>query len=306
MAPALTPLRYDRRPDLDSLERLVDLQVRAGASGMLVVGSSGESVSLSADDRLQVIEHAIAYAAGRLHIMAGISTYGLEDAMREVQAVAALHPDSILVAAPAGLQLSPGELIDHFGALSEVAEAPLVAYDVPARVGTSLGVDTIATLASAGIIAGVKDSSTDLTKARLITQATADRGDFVRYTGCEYNIDASLLMGYHGAVPGLANVFPDFHVELARCAAEADWAGAAKVQGAITELLSLYDAPLAGGSGSAAFYAATKEALRQKGIFATNASSRPQTQSDESVSRYVTDVMKRADRLSEDLSIRKP
>ena len=120
-------------------------------------------------------------------------------------------------------------------------------------------------LAGEGVVAGVKDSSGNVEAQRMLAEATADIEGFRRYTGSEFAIDGLLLGGFHGAVPGLANVFAPWHVELAARATAGDWKGAAEIQGRIVAFFKLYQHPMPGGSFSAAVIASLKEALVQQG-----------------------------------------
>jgi 4-hydroxy-tetrahydrodipicolinate synthase len=300
LVPLVTPLLPDGTVDTDSLGRLLDFQLAAGVDGLLVVGSSGESVALSAAERLRAAAHAVAHVGERAHVMLGVPTQGTLDAAAEAAALAGLGPDSLLVAAPAGLRLSDSELIGHFRTIARQADAPVVAYEVPSRVGSSLSPDLIAALAADGIIAGVKDSSGNLTAGRVMATATRPLDQFVRYTGSEELIDASLLAGYDGTIPGLANVFPRFHVELVRRAARQDWTGARDVQELIIKLLDLYHLPASDASFSAQFYAVVKEALRQLGVVAHNTASVPLTPAGDYIAGHAARLLA----LGEDLADR--
>lgn len=298
LVPLVTPLLPDGTVDTDSLSSLLDFQLAAGVDGVLVVGSSGESVALGAAERLRAAAHAVARAGDRLHVMLAVATQGTSDAAAEAAALAALGPGSLLVAAPAGLGLSDRELAGHFGAIARRSAAPVVAYEVPSRVGISLRPALVAALGADGVIAGVKDSSGDFSAGRLMVAATRALDGFVRYTGSEYFIETAMLAGYNGAIPGLANVFPRFHVELARRAARQDWAGAVAVQELIIRLLALYELPPSEASFSAQFYAVVKEALRQLGVIAHNTASAPLTPADEQISAHAARLLRLGDELA--------
>lgn len=302
IVPIVTPLHPDRTPDLESLESLVDYVLGAGAVGVLALGSTGESVVLPAAHRRAVAERVAAYVGGRAHLMLGVATLGTADALTEAAAFADLGTGSLLVAAPAGLRVGPSELTAHFTALAAVG-APLVVYDVPSRVGIGLEVDLVRTLAEQGVAVGLKDSTGDLVKARRYVEATRGIAGFVRSTGCEESIDASLLAGYHAAVPGLANVFPEFHVALAAAADSADWARASAVQSAVVSLMDLYFLGVPGAGFLSGFFAAVKEALVQRRVIASNTRSAVFADADETLRRGVSEILDRAVGLAEGLGI---
>jgi 4-hydroxy-tetrahydrodipicolinate synthase len=291
LVPIVTPLLPSGVPDLDSFERLLDFGVNAGINGFLVLGSSGEAVALSADERYQVATRAVAHARGRVHLMFGVVAHGTKDASADAARLDSIGPDSLLLTAPAGFAMSQTELGGHYRAVAERVDTPVVAYEVPTRVGVSLSAELIAELGADGTIIGVKDSSGDLVRGRAVSEATRHIPGFVRYTGCEQCIDGAILGGYDGTIAGLANVFPEFHVELIRRIASGDWVGASEVQGMIMRLLELYFHPLEYASFSAQFFAVVKEALVQRGVITHGTTSPPLIQADESVRTHVTKVL---------------
>ncbi|WP_162942095.1 dihydrodipicolinate synthase family protein [Desertimonas flava] len=297
LVPLVTPVEPGGRPDLQSLGSLVDFVIAAGVDGVLVLGSSGEAAGFPAVVRQEIATHVVGHVAGRVHVMVGVPPAGAGDQIEHVRAVSSVGPDSILVTAPIGLDVSPAEVTRQFEAVSAVAEAPVVAYEVPGRVGVSLGVPVIRDLAARGVVAGLKDSSGNLGKGRQIAVATRDIDGFVRYTGTETSIDSELAAGYDGSIPGIANVFPDFSVEVSRRHAAGDPDGARRVQDAVVELLDLYSHPVPDGSVTSGFLATVKTALVQLGVIATVGVTRPLTPADPAVTSHVARVLARADEL---------
>jgi 4-hydroxy-tetrahydrodipicolinate synthase len=294
VVPLVTPLRRDGSFDEPSLRSLVDFVLEAGAVGVLVLGSSGESGALGSDVRLAVASAAAQAVAGRCHLVVGAPALGTRDAVEEGRRLAGAGAHSLLVSSPFMFPPSEVEMLSHFEAVAEAVDVPIVAYDVPSRVRVVLSPDLIAELAGSGLIAAVKDSSNDLAKQRVLVERTRWLDGFVRCTGAEEAIDGLLLGGFDVTVPGLANVFPTLHVSLAERAAAGDWAGAAERQGQIVELLSLYAAPLPGASPVAVFFATVKEALRQMGVIESSQTSQPFVQADEALCAHVHAVLDRA------------
>lgn len=301
MVPLVTPLLPDGRVDLDSLSSLLEFAIDAGVDGALVLGSSGEWLWLSADERARVAAHAVEHYARRTHVMLGVPSHGTADAVNAARDLSALGPGSLLVSAPAGERPSPEELVRHFDAIASVVTAPVVAYEVPTRVGTVLGAGLVRRLGEDGIVAGVKDSSGDLVGGRMISEATRHLPGFVRYSGCEQCIDAAMLGGYDGTIAGLANVFPEFHVELVRRASAGDWAGASELQSAVVSLLDLYFHALPDASFSAQFFAVVKEALVQRGVIAHATTSHPLTPADDGIRRHAARLLEQGAELRERL-----
>jgi 4-hydroxy-tetrahydrodipicolinate synthase len=294
--PLVTPLLPDHSLDLESFDRLVAHVVGRGASGILVLGSTGENGLLSAGERATLAAHAIERWGDATHVMIGVPAMGLKDARDDVARVAALGAGSVLVPANYGFALSPAELDAYYRDVAASAGAtPVVLYNVPSRVGVTLEPPLVVGLARDGAIAGVKDSSGNLEAHRLIADGTAGVDGFRRYTGSELSIDGALLAGFHGAVPGLANVFLDRHVALLAHAAAGDWAAAAATQAALTICARIYEAPRATNSFSGVAIGALKEALVQRGIIAHATTSPPFGRPDAALRDHVAAVLAEVD-----------
>jgi 4-hydroxy-tetrahydrodipicolinate synthase len=298
IVPLVTPLTASGAIDADSMSSLIEHVVGAGVDGVLVLGSTGENGGLAASDREAAVRAVVAAAGGRVHVMAGVAALGTNDAVHDGRRFAELGADSLLLSAPFVFSPSDTEMEIHFCRVADAVRIPVVAYDVPSRVRVALSPRLVARLAEAGVVSGVKDSSNDLGKPRLVAELTRSIPTFIRYTGSEEAIDALLLGSCHAAVPGLANVFPSLHVALARAAGEGDWDTAARRQREIIELLGLYAAPLAGASPTGAFFAAVKEALRQLGVIESATSTAPFVQADENVAQHVRATLERASALT--------
>lgn len=299
MPPMVTPLRTDGHPDGDSIDSLVDFLVEGGSTGILVLGSCGENGALSRADRLEVAGRTVERNAGRVHVTVGLPALGLADACVDAKEYAATGADSILVPASFVFPNSQRELEDYFTAIAEAADGvPLIAYNVPGRTGVVFEVPLLRSMAAQSIIAGVKDSSGNIEGHRILAEATADLAHFARFSGSELAIDGVLLAGFHGAVPGLANAFLEFHVELARRADAGDWPGASDIQARICRLFDLYFHPAGAGSFNAVVLGTLKEALVQRGVIATATTSAPFQQVDDGLRAHVTRFLSLAQELA--------
>ncbi len=268
MPPMVTPLLPGGEADTASTASLVRHFRQTGLDGVLMLGSSGENALIPLDQKLKVLEAGVAVRgdADEFHIMVGITAMGPADALVQARALAELRPDSLLLPAPVGFPFSPSELHDYYARVCDATDVPVFAYEVPARTHTTLGAALLGRLADEGRIAGIKDSSGQIGLTQQYTALTKTRPGFVLYTGMEDAIDAALLAGADGAIPGLANLFPEFHLALVRLARDGRWNEARAVQERINTLLGIYFADVTQASFSAAFFAIVKEALVQRGI----------------------------------------
>ena len=290
--PMVTPMLPNGEPDLESLDSLVDHLIGQGATGLLVLGSCGENGALTRDERLAVAERAVARVGDRVHLMIGVPALGTREAALDAAAYAKLGAHGVLVPAPFVFPHSPTELADHFRAVKRaVGETAVLAYNLPTRTNVVFEPELLRQLAGERVIAGVKDSSGNVEAQRILAEKTRDLDGFRRYTGSEFAIDALLLGGFNGSVPGLANVFLPWHVELASLAAAGDWPGAARIQGRIAGVFTLYQYALPKGSFSAAVVGSLKEALVQQGVIAPATTAYPFVQVDDGMREHVKAVL---------------
>jgi len=294
IVPLITPLLPTGAVDRTSFASLVEHVISNGVVGVLVLGSSGESGALSEQARIDAVEAVVAAAGARVHVMAGVPALGTHDAVQWSRRFEEIGVDSLLISIPYVFTPSEDEMLTHFSAVRETVRVPLVAYDVPSRVGADIPTSVLARLAGDRVIAGVKDSSNNLARPAAVVRATASLHGFARYTGSEEAIAGLLLGGFDAAVPGLSMIFPQLHVGLATHARAGNWDSAVAAQREIVPLLDLYSAPLAGASPTTRFFAAVKEALRQQGIIAHNRVSDPFVQPDEGVEEYVRAFLAKA------------
>ncbi|OUC95801.1 dihydrodipicolinate synthase family protein [Streptosporangium minutum] len=274
--PLVTPLTSDGEVDAPSLERLVEFLVEAGVTGLFALGSSGEAAFLTDARRDRALEVVVRAAAGRVPVLAGCIETTTARVIERAEVAAKLGADATVVTAPFYTRIHPLEIDRHFRAVRAAVDLPMFAYDVPVSVHTKLAVDQVLALAADGVIDGLKDSSGDDVGFRQVVLGAAGLPGFSALTGHEVVVDAMMLAGADGAVPGLGNVDPHGYVRLIRACAEGRWADAKAEQDRLTRLFRIVDAAspeTAGGStrGIGAF----KTALALRGVIASGAVSPP-------------------------------
>lgn len=274
--PVVTPLTANGEVDVPSLERLVGFLLDAGVDGLFLLGSSGEVAYLADEQRRHVVKVATNVVGGQVPILVG----AIDTATTRVAATAVAAQDwgadAVVVTAPFYVRTHSDEIERHFRVVAAATDLPVFAYDVPVAVKSKLATQMLVTLARDGTIAGVKDSSGDDVAFRQLTRQLTEIENVSVLTGHEVVVDACLLMGADGAVPGLANVDPAGYVRLAGAAGRGDWTSARREQDRLAELFTIVDAaPQRTFSASAAGLGAFKTALMLRGIIATNMMSPP-------------------------------
>src|ERR1700737_3218880 len=133
--------------DLAALEKLIEAQIVAGISGLVAVGTTGESPTLAHDEREEVIRTAVEIAHGRCAVLAGTGSYSTSDTVEATRRAEKLDADGVLLVAPYYNKPSQEGLFRHFKAVAEKTSLPLMLYNIPGRCSVDMGADRVAGLA---------------------------------------------------------------------------------------------------------------------------------------------------------------
>lgn len=143
----VTPFKKSGQLDETALERLIKLQVKGGVDGIVPVGTTGESPTLDYEEHIRVIELAVKFAAGRVKVLAGTGANSTSEAIYLTKAAEEVGADGSLQVAPYYNKPTQAGLYQHFRAIANATELPLVLYSIPGRCGIEIGVDTVKHLA---------------------------------------------------------------------------------------------------------------------------------------------------------------
>lgn len=210
----VSPLHSDGRVDEAAVSRLVEHVIGGGASGLLALGSTGETASLDETARRAMLSSAVAAAAGRVPIICGVAQSHLSAARAEVEAAARLGAMGALVAPPFYYPIDQPTLVAFYRRLAASSPIPILLYNIPQFTKVIAQPETVATLAREGTIAGIKDSSRDFEYFEAVCIATRDLPRFRRFTGSDTMLLASLSMGAAGTICGAGNVAPSWVVRI--------------------------------------------------------------------------------------------
>jgi 4-hydroxy-tetrahydrodipicolinate synthase len=231
----VTPMRDDTSVDYDALRRLIDWHVAEGTDCIGVVGTTGESPTVSVDEHCEIIRVAVEHARGRVPIMAGTGGNATAEAIELSRYAQKVGADCTLSVVPYYNKPSQEGIYRHFKAIAEAVDIPMVLYNVPGRTVADMQPETALRLAQVPGIVGIKDATGDIERACwLIKQAPKG---FAIYSGDDPTAVALMLLGGHGNVSVTANVAPRAMHELCKAALT----GQAKEATAIhLKLLSLH------------------------------------------------------------------
>lgn len=268
--PVVTPLTEDRTFDAASFERLVGRLLAAGVDGLFVLGSTGEAAFCTDELRARVVREAVALAAGRVPVLAGVIDTQTGRVLRHVEAAQEAGADAVVATAPFYAATHAPQTGRHFEILGERADVPVYAYDIPVCVHTKLDPDMLVELGLGGVLAGVKDSSgDDVAFRRLAMRNRAEGSPLTLFTGHEVVVDGAYLAGADGVVPGLANVDPEGYVRMHAAFRGGDWTAVRNEQDRLAALMEItrVAASVTGwGAGVGGF----KTALMLQGILSSN------------------------------------
>ncbi|MGW5865198.1 dihydrodipicolinate synthase family protein [Streptomyces sp. NPDC055239] len=293
--PVVTPLGPDGEIDRPSLERVVGHLIDGGVSGLFALGSSGETAYLTPGQQDEVIKVITAASAGQVPVLVGAIETTTNRAIERARAAAGLGADAVVATAPFYTRTHTTEIDRHFRDIAASVDLPLLAYDVPVCVHSKLDPELLLPLAADGVLAGVKDSSGDDGSFRRLALGAAELPTFSVLTGHELVVDAMMLSGADGSVPGLANVDPHGYVRLHKAAVRGDWAAAKSEQDRLVALFDIVRAARPGtASATAAGLGAFKTALMLRGIISTQVMSPPMRALDQAETAAIADCLERA------------
>lgn len=208
--------------------------------GIFVGGSTGEASYLGDGTRQQVLRAVIDTVAGQVPVLAGVIDTATERVVDQAIAAQKVGADAVVATAPFYAPTHPAEMDHHFRSIASAVQLPVIAYDIPGFVHNTLPASVVSVLAADGVLAGLKDSSGDLTAMRTVLDMIP--ADFPVFTGSETVADLGLALGARGIVPGLGNVDPHGFVRLCRAGLAGDTAAAAQEQERLRRLFGLIDA----------------------------------------------------------------
>ncbi|MEU9619244.1 dihydrodipicolinate synthase family protein [Streptomyces sp. NPDC098085] len=293
--PVVTPLTADGEIDRLSLERVVEHLLDGGAGGLFALGSSGETAYLTPARQDEVIKVVTAASAGQVPVLVGAIETTTGRAIERARAAEALGADAVVVTAPFCTRTHDTEIDRHFRDIAAALDVPVLAYDVPVCVHSKLDPELLLPLAADGVLAGVKDSSGDDGSFRRLVVGARGLPDFSVLTGHELVVDAMMLGGADGSVPGLGNVDPHGYVRLHEAAIPGDWTTARAEQDRLVALFDIVRAARPGtASATAAGLGAFKTALMLRGVVATNVMSPPMRRLDEAETAAIAACLDRA------------
>ncbi len=226
--PALvTPFRNGEL-DLDTLKKLVEWHVGEGSNGLVPVGTTGESPTLTHREHETVVEEVVKAAAGRIPVIAGAGSNNTVESIRLAQHAEKVGADAILVVTPYYNKPTQRGLIAHFTAIHDACGLPIIIYNIPPRSVIDMTPETMGQLAKLPRIVGVKDATGDL--ARVSMQRMTCGEDFCQLSGEDPTAHGFNAQGGVGCISVTANVAPKLLSQMQAACLAGDYAAALQIQ----------------------------------------------------------------------------
>ncbi len=231
----VTPMHDDGSLDLDALKRLIDWHVESGTAAIVVVGTTGESPTVSVEEHRLLIESTVKFAAGRIKVIAGTGANSTREAIELTQYAKDVGADACLSVVPYYNKPTQEGLFQHFKAIADRVALPMLLYNVPSRTVADLSTDVVLRLAQLPNVVGIKDATGDLARGtellRRVRAEVQPNKPFAVYSGNDDSALALTLVGGDGVISVTANVAPKAMADLYRHA----------LSGAIDKALAIND-----------------------------------------------------------------
>ncbi len=223
----VTPFK-DGAVDEAAFRAFINWQIEEGTNGLVPVGTTGESPTLSHKEHDRVVEICVHEARGRVPVIAGAGSNSTAEAVAFSQNAEKVGADAVLVVTPYYNKPTQEGLYQHYKAINDAIGIPIFIYNIPGRSVIDMSVDTMARLYELKNIAGVKDATANLARVSLQRQAMGP--DFIQLSGEDATALGFMAHGGHGCISVTSNVAPRLCAEMQNACLKGDYASALKVQ----------------------------------------------------------------------------
>lgn len=233
----ITPMLDSGEIDYPALESLVQFHIDAGTHGIVSVGTTGESATLSFEQHIEVVKRTVEAVAGKIPVIAGSGANSTEEAIFLSQNMAKMGVDGFLSVVPYYNKPQQRGMVAHFEAIANSTDLPTILYNVPGRTVADMLPETVAQLAKHPNIVGLKDATGDL--ARLSVTKPLVPADFVLLSGDDATGAEFMCQGGDGVISVTANIVPSAMAKMCEAAARGDYETCKSIDASIGKLHSL-------------------------------------------------------------------
>ena len=220
----VTPFRDDGSVDVDDLRKHVEFQIENGVRVMVPCGTTGEGATLSTDEQRLVIDTTVEVAQGRTPVLAGAGGSDTTDVVRKARAARDAGADGVLSVSPSYNKPTQRGLIEHYRAIADAVDCPVIIYNVPGRTASNVLPETVLALAEIENITGVKEASGDVNQVMTLIRERPE--GFTILSGDDALTFPLLAAGADGVISVVANLAPALMSQMVERALGGDYEGA--------------------------------------------------------------------------------
>jgi 4-hydroxy-tetrahydrodipicolinate synthase len=230
----VTPMQEDGSLDKDGLKKLIDWHIAEGTDAIVIVGTTGESATVSVDEHCELIRLAVEHCAGRIPVIAGAGANSTAEAIRLTRFAKEAGADATLQVVPYYNRPTQEGMFRHFSAIAAAVDLPIILYNVPGRTVADMSNETIVRLAQVPNIVGVKDATGNIGRGIALLKDVPK--SFAVYSGDDPTAMALMFCGGAGNISVTANVAPRAMHELCEAAMAGDIALAVAINNTVLDL----------------------------------------------------------------------
>ena len=220
----VTPMHADGELDLVSLKKLIDWHVESGTAAIVIVGTTGESPTVTVDEHCMLIKTTVDHVAGRIKVVAGTGANSTKEAIELTRFAKSAGADASLSVVPYYNKPTQEGLYQHFRTIAEAVDLPMILYNVPGRTVADMATATTLRLAEVHGIVGIKDATGDIARGSDLIRRLRNVGKrFAVYSGNDDSALALMAMGSDGVISVTANVAPKPMADMCRAALAGDF-----------------------------------------------------------------------------------
>jgi 4-hydroxy-tetrahydrodipicolinate synthase len=238
----VTPMFTDGSIDFKALEELVEWHIESGTNGLVAVGTTGESSTLSIPEHNDIIKKTNIFSKGRIPVVAGTGANSTQEAIDLTRAAASLGADYALIVTPYYNKPNQEGLLQHFSKIADEADIPQILYNVPSRTASDLEPETVMKLANHPNIVGIKealDSSKRLEELLSISQNLSDQTCFSVFSGDDPTFNSFMANGGDGVISVAANIVPQYIAKICSLNLDQQFSDAKKLDSNLKNLYEL-------------------------------------------------------------------
>lgn len=203
----VTPFSENGEVNFYELKKLIEFQIASGTRAIVVLGTTGESATITPDERNKIIKFCVGQVSGRVPVIVGSGSNSTETAIKQTKEAEKLGADAVLIVTPYYNKTSQDGLILHYKKIAKSTKLPIIIYNVPSRTGVNILPETVLKLAKIKNIVGLKDASGNIMQS--MKNLAVLPKNFALYSGDDSLTFPLMAMGYHGVISVTANAYPN-------------------------------------------------------------------------------------------------